>query len=82
MATASPSNQNLAAGAIPTYDTGGQVATNGVFVPVGSLVQTLGYDGSNNLTTITVTYLGHTYVQTFTYTGGNLTGVGQLVQTA
>ncbi len=75
-----PNATNLAAGAIPIYDTGGVIASDGVLVPVDSLAQTMGYDGSNNLTTVTVTYLGNVYVQTLTYTGSNLTGVSRFIK--
>lgn len=82
MATSFPTLQNLGAGAIPVWDTGGAIATNGVNLPIGQLPMVLGYDGSNNLITLTVVYLTHTYTQTFTYTSGNLTGVSAWVQTA
>lgn len=36
---------------------------------------TLGYDVSNNLTTITKVIDGVTYTQTLTYTNGNLTNI-------
>lgn len=55
------------------------VASDGVTLPIDSLAQTLGYTGSN-LTSVTVSYGGQTYVQTLTYTGVNLTGVSQWVK--
>ena len=58
------------------------VASDGVILPMASLSQVLAYDGSNNLQTITVTYLGHTYVQTFTMTGSNVTGISAWVKTS
>lgn len=58
------------------------VADDGVPVPFDSLPQAFAYDGSGNLTTITVVYNGHTYVQTLTYAGSQLSGSSQLVQTA
>ena len=48
------------------------IASDGVFVPVDSLAQTLGYDGSGNLTTVAVQYGGHTYTQTMSYTANVL----------
>jgi hypothetical protein len=50
-------------------------ASDGVYVPIDSLAHTYVYDGSNVLQTDAVTYGGHTYTQTYTYTSGNLTGV-------
>ena len=57
---------------------GGVLASNGVRLPVDSLAQTLGYS-NGLLSTITVSFGGTTYVQTLTYTSGNLTGVSQWV---
>lgn len=54
--------------------------SDGKSIPLDSLAQTLGYDGSNNLTTITVSYDGNTYIQTFTYVGSNLTGISAWVK--
>lgn len=56
------------------------LASDGLLVPVDSLAQVLGYDASGNLTTITVSYGGNTYVQTMTWTSGNMTGVSQWVK--
>lgn len=58
----------------------GATASDGVTLPVDSLAQTLAYDGSGNLSTITVSYGGNTYIQTLTYTGSNLTGISQWVK--
>ena len=51
------------------------IASDGAMVPVESLAQTLAYDGSGNLSTVTVAWQGNTYVQTLTYTSSKLTGV-------
>jgi len=53
---------------------------DGIPLPLDELSQTLGYDGSSNLTSITVVYNGSTYVQTLTYTGNNLTAVSGWVK--
>jgi hypothetical protein len=58
----------------------GTVASDGTTIPVDSLAQVLGYDGSGNLTSVTVVYRGDTYVKTLTYTSGNLTGVSVWVK--
>jgi YD repeat-containing protein len=42
--------------------------------------KTYGYDGSNNLTSITVTVDGNTFKQTLGYTSGNLTTEGPWVK--
>jgi hypothetical protein len=55
------------------------VAEGGKLLPIDSLEQTFAYTGSD-LTSISVTYAGFTYVQTFTYDAGNLTNVSQWVQ--
>jgi len=65
--------------AVVSGEGGGIVASDGVTLPIDSLAQTLGYTGSN-LTSVTVSYGGQTYVQTLTYTGVNLTGVSQWVK--
>lgn len=56
------------------------VASDDVPVPVDSLAQTIAYDGNNRISTITVSYLGGTYRQTYTYTGANLTGISNWVR--
>lgn len=43
-------------------------------------VKTYGYDGSNNLTSITVVVDGQTFKQMLGYTGGNLTTEGPWVK--
>jgi len=48
--------------------------SDGVQLDIASLPAEYGYDGSGNLTTITVIYRGNTYIQTFTYSGSNLVG--------
>ena len=40
----------------------------------------LAYDGSGNLSTVTMTVGGTAWVKTLTYTGGNLTGVSGWVE--
>lgn len=53
------------------------INSQGVMVqlPLANLTQVFGYDGSNNLVTITVEYQNETYVQTLTWTGGNMTNI-------
>ena len=58
---------------------GGIVASDGVTLPIDSLAQTLAYTGSD-LTSISVSYGGSTYIQTLTYTGDKLTGVSVWVK--
>lgn len=48
-------------------------------LPVGDLPVALAYDGSNNLTSMTVVYRGVTYIKTFTYTGSNCTNISAWV---
>jgi hypothetical protein len=72
----------------PIVVTLGVVASDNAIIFPDDLAQTLGYDGSGNVTTITIvvpatpgtTYAGGTYVQTLTYTSGNLTGVSKWVK--
>ena len=45
-----------------------------------TLAQTLGYDASGNLKTITATDGTNTWVQTYTYAGGLLTGISAWVK--
>jgi hypothetical protein len=56
--------------------------SNGGPLPLGFdfLPQVLAYDGSDRLQTITVEHGADTYTQTFTYTGGLLTGVSAWVK--
>ena len=56
-------------------------ASDGKQLDLDSLPQTLNYTGGQ-LTSIVVSYAGHTYTQTFTYTSGVLTSVSNWVQTA
>lgn len=54
-------------------------ADDGTMLPLDSLPQSLAYSGTN-LISITVNYQGktsNTYIQTFTYTGSNLTGISR-----
>jgi hypothetical protein len=53
------------------------VADNGINIPLDSLAKTYTYNGNNDIETITIVYAGVTYVQTFAYTGTNLTSVTQ-----
>lgn len=46
-----------------------------VYLPISDLAQTLTYDGSNNITSIQVSYQSFTFTQTFTYTGSNVTAI-------
>lgn len=63
---------------LPTASSSCVIASNGVNVPVDSLQQTLAYtDGV--LTSISVIYLAVVYVQTYTYTTGNVTSISQWV---
>lgn len=55
------------------------VASDGVSLPIGSLAESYSYT-SGILTTATVSYGGNTYVQTYIYTSGNLTGISQWVK--
>ncbi len=55
------------------------VASDNALVPVDSLAQTMTYNGSNQLSTIAVSYMNHTYTQTYTYTSGYVTGISQWV---
>lgn len=57
------------------------VASDGNSLPLDSLPQTLAYDGSGRLSTITVTQGADSYRQTLTYDGsGKLTGVSAWVK--
>jgi hypothetical protein len=49
-------------------------------LPVGDLNTTFGYDGSGNMTTMTVVYRGVTYIKTLTYNGsGKCTNISEWV---
>lgn len=53
-------------------------ASNGAMLPLSSLSQTLAYDG-DFVSTITVSYQGITYVQTFTNNGTDITAISNWV---
>ena len=55
------------------------LASDGNIVPVDSLAQILGYV-NGLLSTITVVFGAHTYVQTYTYTAGVVTGISAWVK--
>ena len=50
-----------------------EAASDGTEIPVDDLEKEYGYSGGN-LTTVTLEYNGVTYVKTYTYTAGDLTG--------
>lgn len=59
----------------------GVTAADGAVLDIDSLPQTLAYDGSGRLSTITVTQGADSYRQTLTYDGaGKLTGVSAWVK--
>ena len=72
----------------PAANVVGVIASDSAVIFPDNLAQTLGYDGSGNLTTITVvapaipgtTYVGGEYVQTLSYTSGKLTGVSRWIK--
>lgn len=47
---------------------------NGIAIPWDDLPKTYTYNPDSTINTITGVYRGVTYIQTFTYTSGNLTG--------
>lgn len=53
--------------------------SDGVVLPIDDLAHAFGRDGSGNLTSDTVVFNGKTYVQTYTYGSGFLTGVSKYV---
>lgn len=59
---------------------GNTVKDKGIVFDVDNLPQTLAYDGSNNLTSITITNGNTTWVKTFTYTSGLLTAISKWVR--
>lgn len=72
---------NLPGNAIPGWEVSSSpVASDGVVIPMAAVAQAFAYNGSNQITTITVSYKGNVYVQTYTYTGGNLTGISLFVK--
>ena len=60
-------------------DDGVATADDGVILPLDSLAKSFGYAG-DNLTTITVSHNGATYVKTLTYTGDKLTATSAWVK--
>ena len=60
-------------------DSGTSKADDGVILPLDSLAKSFGYTG-DNLTTITVSHDGETYVKTLTYTSGKLTATSVWVK--
>ena len=60
-------------------DSGTSKADDGVILPLESLAKSYGYSGGN-LTTITVSHNGETYVKTLTYTGDKLTATSVWVK--
>lgn len=55
------------------------VASDGVGLPMSSLAQTMTYSGTA-LATISVTFNGNVYIQTYSYTSGNLTGISRFIK--
>ena len=69
----------------PVLVIGAATDAGGDSLPVDfdSSAETYAYNGSGQMTTVTrVASDGHTYVQTFTYSGSNLLSVSQWVRTA
>ena len=62
--------------------TAGQVAiaNDGAELQLDSLAQTMAFNASNNISTITVVFNNNTYVQTYTYTGALLTNISGWVK--
>lgn len=52
----------------------GERASDGNLIYPNQAAIAYGYDGSGNLTTETLSMYGNTYVKTYTWTGGKLTG--------
>lgn len=75
-------------GGLERFSNQGTQATGAVHDSTGnytlhpdSLAQTLTYNGQGQVSTISVVDLeGNTFVQTFTYTSGNLTGISAWVK--
>ena len=63
---------------LPVND-GAATADDGVVLPLESLAKSFGYTG-DNLTTITVSHNGETYIKTLTYTGDKLTATSVWVK--
>jgi hypothetical protein len=64
---------------LPTSYIYSAVASDGVLLPLSSLTETNTYSGGQ-IATSSVTYLGNTYTQTFTWTLGNLATISQWVK--
>lgn len=75
-----PNDQGNPAGAIPVSSVSGYVASDGVIVYPDNLAQVLAYDGSGNLSTVTVVAPSGTYRQTLTYTAGKVTNISTWVK--
>jgi len=58
----------------------GTFDSEGKLIPLEALAKTYGYDGSNNLTSITATDGVNTWVQTLTYSSGRLATISQWVR--
>lgn len=59
--------------------TSGGAYLNGIEIPLDSVPFTMAYSGSF-ISTITITWLTHTYVQTYTNNGTNITAISGWVQ--
>lgn len=55
------------------------MASDGVFVPIGSLAQTIVYNTDGTVNYVQVSYNALTYRQTFAYTAGQLTSISAWV---
>lgn len=55
------------------------MASDGVFVPIGSLAQTLTYNADGTVNYVQVTYNALVYRQTFNYSAGQLTNISAWV---
>ena len=75
--TTFPNAQNLPAGAIPTYQT--TSGSDGTAFS-SSLPAVLAYNSDGTLKTITITDGTNTWVQTLTWTSGNLTATSAWVR--
>jgi len=56
-----------------------ELADDGTQIPVYSIAMAFAYV-SGNLSTITIQYAGNTYVQTFTYSGADVTNISLWVK--
>lgn len=55
------------------------IASDGTLLPLDSLPTAIGYSGGLPVT-FTVVYRGNTYIQTFTYTGTDVTNISRWVK--